>query len=256
MRILISNDDGYHAPGIQALANHLAELSHDVYVGAPDRERSTTGHCLTLHKPLHPTEVKGIYSPKVKKVWKINGTPCDSAKLTLNRLVDHTQIDVMLSGINRGPNMGADVLYSGTVSAALEGALYNIPSIAISLNSFDDLHYHTAAEFVGKFLEQINLAQFPEHNVLSVNVPAVEPEDVVGVKVTRLGRPRFKDVFEERKDPRGRDYYWQFGVVENIEEPGTDIEAVHQNFISVTPIHYDMTRQSSMEVVNSWNPSF
>ena len=196
MRILISNDDGAHAPGIQALANHLAERGHEITVGAPDRERSTTGHCLTLHKPLRAEAVPEFFSPKVHQAYRINGTPCDAAKLAMNMLMNIADIDLVLSGINRGPNLGTDVIYSGTVSAATEGAIRGIPAIAVSLASFDDRHYHTAAEFIGSFLEQIRWAEFPKHTIFNVNVPPVEPSELAGVRVTRLGLHRFRDILK------------------------------------------------------------
>lgn len=254
LRILISNDDGYHAPGIRCLADHLAELGYDVFVGAPDRERSTTGHCLTLHKPLRAEEVPEFYSPRVAKAWKINGTPCDAAKLSMNMLLDIHTIDVVISGINRGPNLGTDVIYSGTVSAAVEAAIKAIPSIAVSLDSFDDLHYATAARYIGQLLTQLRWDAFPRHMVLNVNVPAVDFDQLAGVKVTRLGLHRFRDIFEKRVDLRGKTYYWQTGIIESREEAAeSDVLAVRQGYVSVTPIHYDMTRHDFIGSLQDWN---
>ncbi len=253
LRILLSNDDGYHAPGIRCLANHLAELGYEIFVGAPDRERSTTGHCLTLHKPLRAEEVPELYSPQVAKAWKINGTPCDSAKLSMNMLLDISTIDVVISGINRGPNLGTDVIYSGTVSAAVEGAIRAIPAIAVSLDSFDDLHYETAARFIGQLVKQTNFATFPRHMILNVNVPAIEYDSLAGVKVTKLGLHRYRDIFEKREDLRGKVYYWQTGVIENREEASdSDVLAVRQGYVSVTPIHYDMTRYDFLSSLQEW----
>jgi 5'-nucleotidase len=254
MRILISNDDGAYAPGIRALTNQLAQAGHEVWVGAPDRERSATGHCLTLHKPLRAEPVPELFDPAVKKAWKINGTPCDSAKLTMNMLLNINEIDVVVSGINRGPNLGTDVIYSGTVSAAVEGAIRGLPAVAVSLASFDDLHYHTAAQYIQTFLEQIRWEQFPKYTVMNVNVPAVEPSELAGVRVTRLGLHRFRDVFERRSDLRGHDYYWQTGIIEDYEQdPDTDVMAVRENYVSVTPIHFDMTRYGFMDALESWD---
>lgn len=254
MRILISNDDGYHAPGIRCLTNHLAELGHEVFVGAPDRERSTTGHCLTLHRPLRAEDASELYSEQVRKAWKINGTPCDSVKLAINMLLKLDSIDLIVSGINRGPNLGTDVIYSGTVSAAVEGAIRGIPALAVSSNSFDDLHYETAARFIGAFIPQLDLSDFPLHTVLNVNVPAVPHEELKGVRVTRLGLHRFRDIFEERKDLRGHSYYWQTGIVEDHEQDeDTDVFVVRENFVSVTPIHFDMTRYNYLETLAGWS---
>lgn len=254
MRILISNDDGYHAPGIRCLANLLAEQGHTVFVGAPDRERSTTGHCLTLHKPLRAEPVPEHYSPAVSKAWKINGTPCDAAKLAMNMLLDISSLDLVVSGINRGPNLGTDVIYSGTVSAAVEGAIRGVPSIAVSLNSFDDQHYDTAARFIGTFVAGLDLKAFPRHTVMNVNVPALPYAELKGVRVTRLGLHRFRDVFEERADLRGQAYFWQTGIVENREQDAdTDVFAVNEGYVSLTPIHYDMTRYDFLDSLNSWD---
>lgn len=253
MRILISNDDGAHAPGIRTLANHLAQQDHEIFVCAPDRERSTTGHCLTLHKPLRAEEVPDAYSRNVKKAWRVNGTPCDSAKLGLNVLMDIDSLDLILSGINRGPNMGTDVIYSGTVSAAVEGAIRGLPAIAVSLDSFDDQHYETAAEFIGRLLQQMDLARFERHSILNVNVPAIPYSELQGVRVTKLGLHRYRDVFEERQDLRGRTYYWQTGVVHDREtSPESDVVAVRENFVSLTPIHYDMTSYTLADEVSAW----
>lgn len=253
LRIFISNDDGYHAPGIRCLADHLAELGHEVFVGAPDRERSTTGHCLTLHKPLRAESVGEFYSPRVAKAWKINGTPCDAAKLSMNMLMDIQTIDVVVSGINRGPNLGTDVIYSGTVSAAVEGAIRGIPAIAVSLDSFDDLHYATAARYIGQLLTQVRWAEFPRHMVLNVNVPAVEFDQLAGVKISKLGLHRFRDIFEKRDDLRGKAYYWQTGIIENREQaPETDVVSVREGYVSVTPIHFDMTSYDFMGPMQEW----
>ncbi len=254
MRILISNDDGAHAPGIRALANALAEAEHDVFVGAPDRERSATGHCLTLHKPLRAEEVPEMFSAKVKKAWKINGTPCDSAKLTMNMLLDLSSIDLVVSGINRGPNLGTDVIYSGTVSAAVEGAIRGLPAIAVSIDSFDDVHYETAAQVVVDLIQQIQWSEFKPHTVLNINVPAIPHDQLKGIRVTRLGLHRFKDIFERRQDLRGKAYFWQTGVVvDHGEEEDTDVVAVSQNYVALTPIYYDMTRYDYIDTVDQWS---
>lgn len=253
MRILVSNDDGVHAPGIRSLANALAEAGHEVFVGAPDRERSATGHCLTLHKPLRADEVPELYNSSVKKAWKINGTPCDSAKLAMNMLLDIQTLDLVISGINRGPNLGTDVIYSGTVSAAVEGAIRGIPAVAVSIDSFDDQHYETASRFIVNLLEQVQWNDFKRHTVLNVNVPALAFEDLKGVRVSRLGLHRFKDVFEKREDLRGRPYFWQTGVVvDHGEEDDTDVAAINQGFVAITPIYYDMTHYQYLDTVKNW----
>jgi 5'-nucleotidase len=171
----------------------------------------------------------------------------------MNMLMDIESIDVVVSGINRGPNLGTDVIYSGTVSAAVEGAIRGLPSIAVSLDSFDDLHYETAARFVGQVLNQIHWDAYPRHMILNVNVPAVDFEQLAGVRVTKLGLHRFRDVFEKREDLRGNPYYWQTGIIVSREEDAeSDVLAVRQGYVSVTPIHYDMTRYDFMAPLQGW----
>lgn len=256
MKILISNDDGIFAPGIKELTNHLAECGHDVYVTAPDREQSTTSQSLTLHKPLRPTEAN-IFSSKVKKAWHVNGTPCDSVKMGIGVILAELNIDVdvVVSGINRGPNLGTDVIYSGTVSAAIEGSILGKPAIAVSLASFEDKHYHTAAIFIGNLLnKEKEIFALPKQTILNVNVPPLEIDEVAGVRITHLGLHRFRDLFEKRTDLRGKVYYWQAGIVEESHNhPDSDVIAVNNNFISVTPIHYDLTSYDLINSVKDWH---
>lgn len=257
MRILICNDDGVYAPGIQTLANHLAEIGHSVYVGAPDRERSTTGHCLTLHKPLRALDARHLFHASIKEAWQINGTPCDAAKLSLRMLVGVENIDMLISGINRGPNLGTDVIYSGTVSAAMEGAIAGLPSIAVSMTSFDDVYYDTAAHFVGQLVTQIQAHGLAKHTLLNVNVPPLPQAEVKGVRIAKLGLHRFRDIFEKRIDLRDHAYYWQTGVVEDCEQgEDTDVLAVAHGYIAVTPLHYDMTRYNVMNTLQEWPLNF
>lgn len=250
MRILVSNDDGIFAPGIKALAETLA-TEHEVYVVAPDRERSANGHALTLHKPLRAEPVTTIKG--VKGAWQVNGTPSDCVKLAVGAMFDFIP-DAVVSGINRGQNMGTDVMYSGTVSAAMEGTILGIQSIALSLASFSDLHYQTAADFALKITNELGIKGLPDKTLLNVNVPAVAPEEIQGVQTTRLGVHRYIDVFEKRTDLRGKDYYWFAGESMVYEdEDGTDIVAIKKNIISVTPIHYDLTNHSFLPNLKSWD---
>ncbi len=250
MRILISNDDGIYAPGIKSLAETLATV-HDVYVAAPDRERSANSHALTLNKPLRAEEVD-IFN-NVKGAWHINGTPADCVKIALGALLDH-EPDLVVSGINRGQNMGTDVVYSGTVSAAMEGNILGIPSIAVSLASFADKHYDTAAKFILKFIENFDKNSLPLKTLFNVNVPAVPYEELLGVKITRLGIHRYIDVIEKRADLRGKVYYWLGGEPsEKDDEEGTDSDAIKNKFISITPIHYDLTNYEFMAQLYNWD---
>ncbi len=253
MRILVSNDDGIHAPGIQILATALA-TEHEVHVVAPDRERSATGHALTLHKPLRVEEIQDERLEGVAQALAVNGTPSDCVKLALGALMRDARPDIVISGVNRGPNLGVDVIYSGTVSAALEGTiLLDRPCIALSLASFADVGYEKAAAFALALVRMVGQHPLARRVLLNVNVPAVEPEEIVGVRVTRLGERRYRDVFERRVDPRGKVYYWLAGEAEELEDGhDTDVTAIRDNCISVTPIHYDLTHYPSLEDLHQW----
>lgn len=249
MRILVSNDDGILSPGIQALALALAE-EHEVTVIAPDRERSATGHALTLHKPLRVDKVS--LGGRIKASYAVNGTPSDCVKLGYGTILDAPP-DAVFSGINRGPNLGTDVIYSGTVSAALEGTILGIPSVAFSLASFKDIGYDKAAAFSLVVARELEKHTLPARVLLNVNYPAIEAADAAGVKITRLGDRRYNDLFEARTDPRGKTYYWLAGeVIEAEEAPDTDVTAIRNNYISVTPIHYDMTYRPMIEDLRGW----
>ena len=249
MRILVSNDDGITAPGIQALASALAS-EHEVYVLAPDRERSATGHALTLHRPLKVEPF--AWGGEVAGAWAVTGTPSDCVKLAVGAILKEPP-DLIVSGINRGPNLGTDVLYSGTVSAALEGVINGFPAVAFSLATFSDIGYERAADFAVQLVRQLAPRTLPPKFLLNVNVPAQAGEAFRGVKVTKLGVRKYRDTFEERKDPRGQTYYWLAGeVVEEGEEADTDVVAVRDNYVSVTPIQYDMTHYPMLDPVKNW----
>jgi 5'-nucleotidase len=250
MRILISNDDGITAPGIEHLTRSLA-TEHEVYVVAPDRERSATGHALTLHRPLraeaHPLGLGETGA------WATSGTPSDCVKLAIGALMPE-QPDIVVSGINRGPNLGTDVLYSGTVSAALEGCINGFPAVAFSLATFSDIGYERAADFALHLLRQLQGRTLPPKFLLNVNLPALEGEGYQGVKVTKLGIRRYQDVFEKRTDPRGRTHYWLAGeAVETGEDADSDVVAVRSNHVSITPIQYDLTHYPMMSPVKQWD---
>lgn len=251
MNILISNDDGIYAPGVRALAEALSDTEHRITVVCPDRERSATGHALTLQEPLRVDQISGIY-PQGIEAWACSGTPSDTVKLALDALlVDRP--DLVLSGINRGANLGTDVLYSGTVSAAMEGVLEGVPSIAFSLSSFTHLDYSAAANFAKKMVQAIADYPLEEPILLNVNIPAIAEEDICGAVVTRLGIRRYRDQFEKRIDPRGKTYYWLSGVIiEEEAEPDTDIQAIRDNYITITPLKYDLTYSAAMPFMNTW----
>lgn len=250
--ILISNDDGIFALGVRTLANTLAQAGHQVTVVCPDRERSATGHGLTLHHPIRAEEVNSVFDSNVI-AWSCSGTPADCVKFALSAVMD-TRPDFVFSGINHGPNLGTDVLYSGTVSAAMEGVLEGIPSVAFSLASFSADKFQPAADFSLKLLQKlsdVNNNSYPKPPLLSVNIPPVETSEVKGVVVTRQGLRRYIEKFAKRFDPRGKSYYWLEGeIIEDIEQPEdtslpphilTDVQAIRDRFITITPLQYNLT---------------
>ncbi|MGI0490946.1 5'/3'-nucleotidase SurE [Alkalinema pantanalense CENA528] len=257
MRLLISNDDGIFAIGVRTLANTLAVAGHEVTVVCPDRERSATGHGLTLHQPIRANLVEGIFHPQVT-AWSCSGTPSDCVKLALWSLLDHPP-DFVVSGINHGANLGTDVLYSGTVSAAMEGVIEGIPSIAMSLTSFAATDFQPAADYAQTLLAQLAHHPLPELILLNVNVPAVAAEQIKGAIVTRQGIRRYIEVFEKRQDPRGKTYYWLAGeAIEEVDDPDanhaipSDVEAIRQNFITITPLQYNLTAHKNLKPLENW----
>lgn len=235
MRILISNDDGIQAEGINELRMSLEE-ENEIYVVAPDRERSATGHKITIHRPLRVKEWH--YPGTNSKGWAVDGTPADCVKLGLEALLPAPP-DLVISGINLGPNLGTDVLYSGTVSAAIEGIINGVPSIAISLTSYESPNFSFAGHIARKLIFDME-KELPERTLLNVNIPPGTPR---GTKVTKLGNRRYVNIFDKRIDPRGRVYFWMAGEPFDLDEddPDTDVWAVKEGYISVTPVHFDLT---------------
>jgi 5'-nucleotidase len=262
MKLLISNDDGIFATGIRTLANAMAAAGHQVSVVCPDRERSATGHGLTLHQPIRAEPVVGMFHSTIE-AWACSGTPSDCVKLALGALLTDMP-DMVLSGINHGANLGTDVLYSGTVSAAMEGLIEGIPAIAFSLASFGYHNFHPAAQFAVALVETL-ATSLDAPLLLNVNVPPVAATDIQGCAIARLSIRRYVDLFEKRVDPRGKTYYWLAGeVLEPVEheEDGyqvlmdhlqglpafahvpnipADVIAIQQNLITLTPLQYNLT---------------
>ena len=246
MKILVSNDDGIHAVGIRKLVEKLSRY-HEVYVAAPEQERSATGHALTLHKPLRAKEID-IELP-VKSAHAITGTPSDCVKLALHVIYSDIKFDALVSGINHGPNLGSDVLYSGTVSAALEGAMNGLPSFAISLvNGHTKLaDFGPSAQFIKDFLPRALEKGVPEKSILNINIPAVALQEFAGIKVTELGVSMYTDTYDRREDPRGGVYYWLAGeIAEGVESEDSDVEAIRNNRVSITPVHYNLTNYAAL----------
>ncbi|MBI5137470.1 MAG: 5'/3'-nucleotidase SurE [Nitrospirae bacterium] len=249
-RILVSNDDGIDAEGIRALAAALDPLG-EVTVVAPEREQSAASHSLTLHKPLR------IYERGPRR-FAVSGTPTDCVAMAVHHLMAEPP-DVIVSGINRGANLGDDVTYSGTVSAAMEGTLLGIPSIAVSQLCWEDTRFDAAAAFAARlvrtlFAQMARGAGLPPDTLLNVNVPDRAPDAIRGMRWTVQGKRRFtKDQVVEKTDPRGRKYYWVGGSdLEWEGNPASDHTAVCDGYISVTPVHLDLTNHAALERLSAW----
>ncbi|MFQ5509457.1 MAG: 5'/3'-nucleotidase SurE [Leptospirillia bacterium] len=244
-RILVSNDDGIAAEGLQTLAAALESVG-EVTVVAPEREQSAASHSLTLHKPLR------VYDHGPRR-FAVSGTPTDCVSMAVHQLMAEPP-DIVVSGINRGANLGDDVTYSGTVSAAMEGTLLGIPSIAISQVCWEDAGFDAAADFARRLL-QWHFARaeagetLPPDTLLNVNVPDLSPDRVMGMRWTVQGKRRFtKELVIEKTDPRGRKYYWVGGSdLEWEGNPDSDYAAVKDGYISVTPVHLDLTNHAALE---------
>lgn len=254
MLILAVNDDGIHSRGLRELTASLATLG-TVCVVAPSGERSAVGHALTMRQPIIVEEVE---IPGASSAWSIDGTPADCVKLGLEVLLDGRIPDVVVSGINRGPNLGTDVLYSGTVSAAMEGIIAGIPSMAVSLASVSGQDFTVAAAFAAKLGARLATAgrEVLERTLLNVNVPATPESEIKGVKITRLGERRYTNVFDRRVDPRGRTYFWMAGQLDEecLAQAGEscDTWAVRNGYISVTPIRFDFTAHGAIALLEQW----
>ncbi len=251
MRILVTNDDGVQADGLFALQSALKTIS-EVTVVAPERQQSATGHAITLHKPLRLTETT---LRDGARAFMSNGTPSDCATLGVLEVMSEN-VDLVVSGINKGPNLGWDVHYSGTVSAAIEASVIGKPSFAISVASYDDpFHWQAAAQFAARFAQWLARYPLPPYTIVNINVPNLPPEDIQGIRVTTQGRRQYVDRIEKRLDPLGRPYYWLGGSLAEEAagaEPGSDVRAVADGYISLTPIHLDMTAYDLSARLGEW----
>jgi 5'-nucleotidase len=243
MKLLLTNDDGIHAPGLDALYDALCS-EHEVHVVAPEVEMSAVGHAITLTSPLRVQEVKhnGSFFG-----WAVRGTPADCVKIAVQELLTEPP-DVILSGINPGANVGMNILYSGTVSAATEGAFLGFPSAAISLDSKKDPDFTFAAQFSREIIRFMKSCPLRRGIALNVNIPAVPSTQIKGVVMARQGVARFEERFEQRNDPRGNVYYWLAGekIVAN-GHPETDFVALKNHRITITPIQFDLTCHEELE---------
>lgn len=245
MLILCTNDDGYRATGLRVLSRAAAGLGR-VEIVAPDREQSASSHSLTMHFPLRAHRLG-------EETHAIDGTPTDCVALAVGELLDGRP-DVVLSGINHGPNMGEDVLYSGTVAGAMEATILGIPAIAFSFAGRDPSMIPGYEPLLERLLPQlVRQDRFPPETLLNVNLPPIPPEEVRGVLVTRLGRRVYTDSITRALDPNGREYFWiGGGGVEWRADEGTDFWAVNEGFISVTPLHLDLTNFKLLSEVERW----
>lgn len=247
-RILISNDDGINAPGLKIIEKIARQFSDDVWVVAPEDEQSGAGHSLTLTRPLRIRKLE-------EKRWAVNGTPTDCVMMAVNQIMKDNLPTLILSGVNRGGNLAEDVTYSGTVSVAMEGTLAGIPSVAMSqcIRPEQRTKWETAERFAPDVLKSLLATGWEKDVLINVNFPAFVPEEIKGVHVTEQGRREMLgNNIEERVDPRGFRYYW-FGLGREVGIPGheTDIKSVREKYISVTPLHLDLTHHETRRALNS-----
>jgi 5'-nucleotidase len=244
MNILISNDDGYQAPGIEALAAALAEVA-GIHVVAPDRDRSGASNSLTLDNPIRARLGSNGFTC-------VDGTPTDCVHLAITGLLEE-EPDMVVAGINAGANLGDDVLYSGTVAAAMEGRFLGFPAIALSLVTDRPTHYATAARVAVELVRRCTSGKLPADTILNVNVPDIPWDEVKGMHATRLGHRHKSEPVIREIDPRGRPVYW-IGPAGSEQDagPGTDFHAVRSGYVSITPIHVDLTRYEAIDGLASW----
>lgn len=246
MHILLSNDDGIHAPGLRVLAEQLAGVGR-LTVVAPDRNRSGASHSLTLGRPLRVNRLEEDW-------YSVDGTPTDCVHLAITGLLKDTP-DIVISGINAGANLGDDTLYSGTVAAAMEGRFMGLPAIAVSCVEHQPAHYDTAAKVSLRLLAELEDHPLPRFSILSVNVPDLPYEALRGFEITRLGHRHIAEGVVKTADPRGRTIYWigPAGAEEDAGE-GTDFHAVNHQRVSITPLQADLTNHASLEELRAWVP--
>ncbi len=244
-KILLTNDDGFYAVGIKELEAGLLGLG-ELTIVAPDREQSASGHSLTLQHPLRiENRSPGHY--------KVDGTPTDCVFLAINHIMRACRPDLVISGINRGGNLGDDITYSGTVAAAFEATLLGVPAIAVSLDIAREHHFATASRAAREVAQKVLECGLPADTMLNVNVPDLPWEKLAGFRITRQGKRSYSDVVRENVDPRGRHYYWIGGEVMPAEDlAGSDATLVRNGFVSITPIQLDLTNHRALESLKNW----
>jgi len=246
--ILVSNDDGIDAPGIEALVRELKRIG-EVTVVAPDKQQSAVGHAITMN---HPLRVRPFSRNGSLFGYAVEGTPADAVKLAVRALLKRKP-DILVSGINHGSNTAISVLYSGTVSAATEGTILGIPSIAVSLTTFRSADFSFAARFSAKIVRQVLKHRLPKGTLLNVNIPPLKEKEIRGVLITRQGESTWDDLFDARRDPANKEYYWLTGALVETDH-GTDVDqwAVSHKYVSITPLQYDLTDYAMMDVMKRW----
>ncbi|MDP6532920.1 MAG: 5'/3'-nucleotidase SurE [Candidatus Marinimicrobia bacterium] len=248
-KILVTNDDGIHAPGIHALWEAMQEIG-SVEVAAPNTEKSAVGHAITIADPIR---IESLNRTNGFKGHSVNGTPADCVKIAVQALMDSPP-DVIVSGINMGSNTGNNVIYSGTVSAATEGTILHIPSVAFSLDVLSKGDFTYAKKTARRVTEKVLEHGLPTGTLLNVNIPGIPENEIKGTKITRQGNIYFKDRFEKREDPKGRTYYWMTGTIEDPDsDSDMDGQAVKNGFVSITPIRYELTDESMLDQLKDWN---
>ncbi|MCC6147853.1 MAG: 5'/3'-nucleotidase SurE [Anaerolineaceae bacterium] len=252
MHILVTNDDGVHAPGLLALAQSMRTLG-DVTVLAPDHNWSVSGHVKTLHRPLW---IKEVTLADGTTALATDGGPSDCVALAVLGVLP-APVDFVVSGINPFPNLGNDLTYSGTVMAALEGVIWDIPSVAVSVDGHEstlkDLDYSVPAMVAAQIVELILANKLPEETLLNINVPNKPLQEIRGFRVTKQGKRVYKDVLIQHADPRGRPYYWIGGDAPiGVSEPDTDVGALEEGFVSINPIHCDLTAHHLFDSLKKW----
>ncbi|MDT7042026.1 5'/3'-nucleotidase SurE [Candidatus Nitronereus thalassa] len=248
MTILVANDDGIGSTGIRALAKALSALG-DVWVVAPDRVQNAMGRAITLHKPLRLTQVG-------RQMYSVNGTPSDCITLAVGQLLKGKKLDLVVSGINKGLNLGDDVTNSGTVSAALEGAIREIPSVAVSMDGQKQFRFSVGAKVAFEIARMVMQHGLPADTLLNVNVPDLPTSKIQGMQFTSLSRRRYDNPVVEKMDPRGGKYYWIAGEqVSWNRKKHSDVDAITNGFVSLTPLHFDMTQYSALTKLRAWEPT-
>lgn len=251
MNILVTNDDGIQSQGIETLVKYLSQVG-DVYVCAPDTQRSACGHGITMHIPITVNERE---VPHAKGAWSISGTPADCVKLGVRRLAP--KVDMVFSGINHGANLGTDAFYSGTVAGAAEGVFCGYPSVAVSICDHQPKSFDPAGQIAKTMAEKVMEHGLEKGIMLNVNIPNTKAQEIKGVKTTAQGVMQYDELFEIATSPLGQKYYWYGGNLIKTQQPeDVDVEAIRAKYISVTPMQFDLTYKEKLKEIESWNLSF